>query len=260
MHISGVEITFADVTQDRICVVLRPTGPTGTLTLQLLTPDQHTIRTITRPSGICYETFDIPNPPSAEYSYLKAIWSVPTGSPTALFPYHIKALGLYWHSRYAIPDENECSGNSQTIYFTGPGNCTNIPTCNYQQSSGKSEWLTRVDINGTGLSSTIGYLTKERHCNQVPWPRFRARNIASGCPACASPYDNLALDGTVAVNESHPDLVCGDRIFIHQIGERIITDTGNLPLGNIQVDHYSGVQGCNCQDNIGYKITIKLFN
>ena len=46
-----VDITGADITQDRIHVDLSPSGLTGTLKLELVTPDYHLIREVSRSSG-----------------------------------------------------------------------------------------------------------------------------------------------------------------------------------------------------------------
>jgi len=251
-----VEITFADVTQDTIHIILTPGNQSGTLSISLTGPAYHVIRQAPRSSRSHNETFDIPNLSPGEYSQVKATWTLAGGAHSAYYNHHIKVLGMYNHTRYNLFSENQCGGDSVNYSSTGPGDCINIPNCNYSTAAGRSQWLSEVQENGGGYSTSGRYVSWEWECTAVPPPRLRILNFAAGCPRCQGlPLGN----DTVAVAPNHDDLKCGDRVFIHEIGTKTVTDVGGNLAAN-QLDHYAGLGPCNGASTIGQKMTIKLFN
>jgi hypothetical protein len=70
---------------------------------------------------------------------------------------------------------------------------------------------------------------------------------------------NLGVDASVAVMPNHPDLACGNNVFIHEVGTRKVVDKGG-GLAVEQLDHYAGASGCNREGgSIGVRKVIKLF-
>ena len=61
------------------------------------------------------------------------------------------------------------------------------------------------------------------------------------------------------VSPSHPDLDCGDTICVYGHGTHTVVDTGG-GVAEGELDHYTGVSGCNVCTAPGDDImTIKLF-
>jgi len=261
------DITYANVTEDKIHVNLEPSGLTGTLKLELTgTGASHTIREVVRTSGSYDETFDIPNLAIDEYTKVKATWTVDGRVSTDEYDYHIQVLGVYRHSRYVISNESCYSGSSESFCYTS-GNCVNTSCSWTTGGSGKSNWFSAMTINGSGYSSSLGYVTFEQWCQNNGYPPpsectgrlLRDLTISSGCPECSG-YD-LGVNNTVAVISGHPNLNCGDRVFVYEVGIRTVTDKGSLPNGQYQLDHFVGLQDCGTTyTDIGNLMTIKIFN
>ena len=56
----------------------------------------------------------------------------------------------------------------------------------------------------------------------------------------------MTINKTVAVQEYHPLLNCGDNVYVRTVGVVTVADFGGrMAHGNNQLDHYSGVSGCN---------------
>jgi len=259
------DITYANVTEDKIHVNLEPSGLTGTLKLELTgTGASHTIRQVTRTSGSYDETFDIPNLAADEYTKVKATWTVDGQVSIDEYDYHIQVLGVYRHSRYNLSNEVCHSGPPESFCYT-TGNCT-ITSCTWHtDGSAKSDFLSDLVIQGSGYSSTLGYVTREGWCQNNGYPPpggceghlLRDLSIGNGCPKCVG--QPLQANETVAIDPDHPILKCEDRVFVHTVGTRTVTDHG-YEVVEQQLDHFIGLADCNPVTDIGNLMTIKLFD
>lgn len=70
---------------------------------------------------------------------------------------------------------------------------------------------------------------------------------------------SVAPNSTVAVSPTNRQLSCGARVFVPGVGTRLVTDNG-AGLRDDQLDHYSGVSGCNrTAGTIGTAPAFRLF-
>ncbi len=182
------------------------------------------------------------------------------GNPKAIFQYRFKVLGDYRHTRYNTPTESFCTGSLQSFCYTsagcGPANCSN-----WQTSSAKSGWLTQVAQNGSGSHSMLGFVSREWVCSTPAGCTTKVRQVPSPCPACTGL--TVIPGATVAVQEGHGELQCGNKAFVDGLGTFTVTDTGGN-LANLfdQLDHYAGISGCRREggDAVpGTRKTFKLF-
>ncbi|MBN1551522.1 hypothetical protein JW979_08635 [bacterium] len=278
-----VDIVNADVTTDAIQLRLEPRGVSGTLTLELIDPDSHIIRSEVRAgsTGTLTETFDINNLAVGEYQKVKATWDVsgvvvedefelPEGQ-------RLDVLGFYEHTQYNTPREADCGGNATSACLITDNQCT------YQQIDLRSEFLDEAIQNGSGTSINHGRLQWGAWCANNGYPP------PSGCAPANEPVrtfeevaiyegacgDPIVANGTVAVgldpddlSPQNPDnLACGDKIFIYHPDypelQVIKTVTDRCPgcTNEQHVDNYVGESGCN--ENTftypGNPMTIRLF-
>ena len=254
----NVSIASASIPGNQVVVELLPLAAWGTLKLEVAGPDvSYPLAEEARFSGRHSLLLRPQSLPIGEFDHLTATWTVGGSSTSRDFPFRFKVLGDYLHTRYNVPDEQSCSGSPQPFCYND-GDCT-LPPCQWQTGgTGKSGWLEEVLQNGSGFSQTLGFVSLEWFCSSPLECSLALRNLTvdSGCPAC--PGGSLADGSTVAVRPDHPDLGCGDRVFILDLGVRLISDHGQLPALD-QLDHFAGVSGCNAPDSIGRRRTIKLY-
>ena len=256
-----VRITSADVTKDRIGVKLSPSGLSGTLTLKLTTPNNHTIRQVTRSSGTHTETFNITGLPTGEFRRVEATWGPINGvTASATRNYRIRVLGNYRHTRYNTPIEARCSGSSTSNFQYNEGKngtCGGIPcsTVGWTLATAKPVWVREVGENGSGVHRGAGLLSQEWSCTEPsPQTGVRMRKVSAPCASCGG---SLTKNKSVATRSGHPYLKCGNRVYVHGVGVVTVKDTG--ALAEAQLDHYYGKTACNDAPTIGTKKTIKLY-
>src|SRR5262249_54070573 len=133
----------------------------GTLILELIGTGNHTVRTVQRSSGNYNETFDINNLSRGEYTQVKATWNVGQGSASGEFNYHIQVLGNYRHSQYNTPAENTCTGTPARAYITNG-------QCQFTQTTLRSDFIGRVNLNGSGRAINFGDVKREVTCLRNP--------------------------------------------------------------------------------------------
>lgn len=251
-----VDITSADITQDRIHVDLSPSGLTGTLKLELVTPDYHLIREVSRSSGSYNENFDIPNLSEGEYNYVVAKWIFSWGYVFDYYSYHIKVLGNYRHTFYNTPDESGCSGSNSWFSYT-VGTCQ-VTDCIWHDAQGRSGWLNEIEENGSGRGISGHIYVLEHYCTGNRYSPGLRRTDQT-CPACGGTLST----SDVAINENHDDLSCGDQVFVYQLGGSpggvyTVRDYGG-GLSMRQLDHYYGTSDCNDVPGSQYRMTVKLY-
>ena len=256
-RIPSVEITGAAVNHDRISITLAPTGTTGDLTLRLTGPggNSHTIRTVGRTAGTYDETFDIPNLTTGEYDKIEASWHVNGADYTHDFAYHIRVLGDYRHSQYNIPHENRCGGDAVNVYITDAA-------CNFTPATLRAGFVAQVNLNGSGVSIDHGNLQREAFCLRRGGAPADARGrsfrqvgaFTGSCNGNTGALNNT----TVAHRPRHPHLGCNDRVYIHAVGIKTVTDL--CPgCAVAQLDNFTTDTACAGIRDLGNFMTIKLF-
>ena len=297
----GVDITSADITNDRIHVDLEPANLTGSFTLELfrpanpqiasqINPFTHQIRQEEKASGGYDESFNITGLAIEVYRKVIARWVVDGVTSTDEHDYHIQVLGLYFHTFYNTPDEDEARCRDQGVRdFTwsrsthqGGVGCNNTD-CVSSTSEGQFRWLFEIDENGSGIDSNDDIFSRESWCNrnlEADDPaRIELRRTRQTCPTCVTrDAQNVIIDMApliagqdVAINAEHDLLGCDDRVFVHGLrnpnsaanapgGIYTVRDNGGI-LANNQLDHYHGISACNVvPDTRRNLMAIKLFD
>lgn len=269
VDVIDVQVQSADVTQDSIVVHLSPSGVSGTLRLELRGSTTHVIREEQRAGGIHNEAFNIPNLAEGEYTQVKATWKVQEASTSGELDYHIKVLGKYRHSQYNTVAESTCTGGDDRAYLITE-NASGISQCfsagQFTTTTLRSSFIDQVNLNGSGRSINFGDIKRDFFCpttseapQDAPGITFRQTPIT---PSCAG--GTLGND-TVAVGPHNQNLSCGDRIFIHGIGVKTVTDAcpgcpNRLGPGVVdQLDNYTTDDRCSGIIDLGDFVTIKLF-
>jgi hypothetical protein len=258
-----VDVQFADVTQDRIEVVLAPPTVSGTLTLELVDPGSHVIRSEVRSGGGYTESFDIPGLTPGEYSQVKATWEVDGVPVVDGHGYRMEVLGNYRHSQYNTPDEANCTGALAPAYVTTGGQttsqCFNNPNLFYNTTL-PSDFISQVNLNGSGTTTSFGLVQIDAFCpqttgapNDAPGKTFRQTTLQTACG------NSSVDDTTVAACLKDPPLDCGDQVFIHGVGIKTVTDNCPGCCGRAQLDNFTTLSGClGVITDIGNFMTIKV--
>jgi hypothetical protein len=234
----AVAILSASIPEDRITVELAPQGVSGTLTVELVQGGTtHTVFSDTRGGGVHNISFNIPNLPTGEFSQVRATWQAGGQNPSAIYNYHIKVLGMYRHTQYNSPHENNCSGDPSpvTIYAINNNSCVQTPNATM-----RGGFIDRVlnPTYGTGSGHSINYgdVGKEFFCSPRPYPTARRDIVISGSMGTLS-------NSTVAV---HPDSGAHEpnaQLYIHGVGVKSVTDTCGV-CGAARIDHYTTNMAC----------------
>ena len=280
----GIDITSADITNDRIHVDLEPANLTGTFTLSLFraadseNPQDnpaftHQIRQEEKASGSYDESFNITGLAAGEYRQVIATWEVNELTAADEHDYRIQVLGRYDHTFYNTPDEDgqRCREVAREDPFDyTEGGCRIIHDCETTEAQGRFRWLEERFENGSGLDRNDQIFSGEGFCapaddvNQ----RYFVRLSGQTCVFC-EPIDNALRAGLdVAINRRNEHLRCNDRVFVHTLpntaggtagGVFTVRDRGG-GVGVTEFDHYHGISDCNIvpgnRDNL---VTVKLF-
>jgi len=173
------------------------------------------------------------------------------------FPYHIHVLGLYRHSQYNIPHENTCAGPLVPAYITNAA-------CDFTQTNLKRQFVAQVNLNGSGVSPVYGNLQREAFCiGRTGAPADAAdqsfRQVDAIRGGCGGQTGALN-DATVANCRTHPHLSCNDRVFIHTVGTKTVTDFCPACCSTMtQLDNFTTATDCAGILDLGRFMTIKIF-
>jgi hypothetical protein len=252
-RLPSVEIISADVAADSISIRLEPPDRSGDFTLELLGPaGSHVIRREVRCGGIHNDSFDIPSLAGGEYDNIRATWGgIAYNDP---HPYHIHVLGVYRHSQYNIPHENTCVGPAVDVYITDSD-------CNFTQAVLRQQFVNQVNLNGSGVSIAHGNLRREAFCLSPVAPADAInrsfRRVADFHGSCNGNTGALN-NSTVARLPAHRYLTCDDRVHIHTVGIKTVTDL--CPgCAQAQLDNFTTDAACAGIRDLGNFMTIKLF-
>lgn len=252
-----VYILSASIPRNQILFYLGPTGRTGRLTLELLNGGtvRYTFGTWPLSSNRYRTDFHITHLPTGDFDQLRATWNVYGTNYSTVYPYRFKVLGQYRHSQYNTPSESACSGPRQRAYIT-------TAACNFTPTRLRSGFISQVNLNGSGISIRHGNLQRERFCiGRSGAPAGSAnrsfRQVAAIRGSCGS-NTGLLNNTTVARLPSHPDLNCGDRVYIHTVGVKTVTDL--CPgCAQDQLDNFTTQIACARITDLGNFLTIKLY-
>lgn len=252
-----VDIIEADITNDRIRVVLNPTNESGQFVLTLIGDTNVVLFNGTLSgSGTPYEfSFNPRTLPVGQFREVEAVWTV-NGTPNrGTRNVAFRVLGTYRHSQYNTPAESSCAGPDRRAFITNSA-------CSFTATTLRNSFINQVNLNGSGRSINFGDVKREFFCvtqrSAPPGSRttsFRPEAIA---PACQTTLDNT----TVARRPNHPFLECGDQILIVGLGGgagTLKTVTDLCPgCPNNQLDNYTTDPACAGIRDLGPFTTIRL--
>jgi hypothetical protein len=159
----SVTVTSADIVADKIAVTMAPSTLNGTLTLTVNGPGiSFTLFQGLEQGNSINFSFNRPQLPSGQYTYVQASWNIPgSGTATSTANDSFDVLGLYRHSQYNTPYESTCTGTAGTAWvITG--------SCNFTQTTLKSDFMSQLFINGSGVSLSNGSLHYYTQCSNYP--------------------------------------------------------------------------------------------
>ena len=233
---------------------LGPAGSTGTLSLVLVgAGGNHLIASGERAAGAVTEQFNVSGLPTREFNEVRATWNVDGARAMDTRPFSIDVLGLFRHSQYNIPHEDQCQGAPVPAYVTDAA-CNGTPTTH-------RKFFSQVKLNGSGVSIDHGNLTREAFClRQSGAPAdaqgrsFRiVQDFHGGCGS------NTTLDNsTVAACRGRAELPCGSRIFIDTQGTKTVTDFCPACCGHDQLDNFTTDPACAGIVDLGSFMTVRL--
>ncbi len=254
VNVYKVMITTADVTVDQIVYELGPIGTEGTIQIDLVGDGNGDHNLINSENRIGLEeqyiqSFDIDNlPENQKFHQVRVLWDLDECTIEEVFDFpanrRLHVLGMYEHTQYNTPTENDCGGTPSTA-------CITDTHCNYTEVEMLSGFVPELFENGSGVSNDYGALQWGDYCWRIAgYPRPEncafARTFGQVDEIVGSGGDVIPGQ-TVAIHENHPILNFGDQIFANNIGELSVSDL--CPVCNDDnyhhIDHYGGESGCN---------------
>lgn len=252
-----VNVTEASITENQVAVQLSPWFLSGRLLVEAVRSDDSraVLSDDTRAGG--NYTFSFRNDSLAEgaYTYVRATWSAfgPNAAvhPNGTRPVIFQVLGSDRHSQYNVPYEGTCTaGRVAREVFTSP--CSGL-----YQTFLKYDFANQVDLNGTGVSETVGILhtAAGTSCSGQGAHYYNIPSVTG--------KDGRAVDDTtVAKRTQHPHLNLDDQVFLAGApGIRLKTVTDACPgCAERQLDNFNTVAACsgNAVGDYGNFLTIRL--
>ncbi len=211
----GIDITSVDI-ENGITVAIEPSSMLGILqvTAEYNNGLIHEILNDIVTGGTHIVPFNVENLPEGEYTSIIATLTSGDSSIQASYYYYFTVLGIYLHTQYNTPIENECGG-------TAANACLSDTQCQYTSITLLSDFISEVYENGSGESAEYGSLQWGNYCWTTGYPLTspcgtsntfaQVNNIIGSCGS------SVQAGQTVAVHPNHPVLQCGDIIYIHTI-------------------------------------------
>jgi len=245
-------VSSASIPSDQISVTLGPPGLSGTLTVELLGGASHTLYQGTRPAGSHNISFNVPNLPGGqEFTHVRATWSVRGSQAQDTHAYHFKVLGVYTHTQYNTPQEDECGGipTPITVY---DNSCVITP--NAQMLDGFIfRVLNLIGGTGSGHSRDYGLIKHEFYCAS---PQNQAARRNQTLTGAYGPVGNT----TIAVCPGSSDLdVSGRQVYIHGQGVKTVTDLCPRCCTGTKIDNYTTSTACSGIGSLPDAMTIILY-
>lgn len=255
VDLTGIEIQSASLADNEIWIDLQPANAYGTLHVYL---DDLLVDSFPTPGGPILTGFGQVTrlPRGREFHTIRVEWEIEQGVCRAQFDYRFKVLGTYRHTQYNIPDLSDptCDAGTVTQVFITDDECR------FEQDDLPEPFRAQTAMNGRGRTEEHGVIANEFYCFEdgtppqeaLPEYTFRRQQEAEG--ACG-PVD---VD-TVAVREDHPDLQCGDEIYIYGVGVKRVTDYCPGCLIQ-QCDNFTWDPRCTGIVDLGNFPTFKLYS
>jgi len=214
----SVSITDADLENNNVNVTISgPTGPTYVLTVTANGSSNNVQVSANNGSavgtGSYTVSFNRPSMPADTYTQVTASWNGMSNTLTLSRKWDVK--GLFRHSQYNTPSESACTGTGQTAWVFNT-------QCTFTQVSLRSDFVSQVYTNGSGISMNYGALQfnngstcSGRYPNGANTTNsfLMVSTITGSCGTAVS----SGYSGTVAVSPNPAvaggPYVCGDNIL-----------------------------------------------
>ena len=275
--VTSVSITNASITGDNVAVTTSgPSGTSGTLMVTVSgAAGSFTLynNTSAGPGNYSFG-FQRNSLATGQYSSVRASWV--TGSASggesssqmtsqATSPVSFDVLGSYHHTQYNSPWENACTGAPAAAVIT-------TSSCSLTNSTLKSDFISQVNLNGSGFSLSWGGVQKEALCTKAPYNAPNNDSFRKKSPPAGSCNSNTGAlnSNTVAVDPnslSNGLFQCGDQILIVDTSGstkavKTVTDKCPACAGQAHMDNYSTSQSCSSGEvgdyGTGHYQTIRL--
>ena len=191
----NVQITKADIVNDVITVVMTPNTLNGTLTLTVNGPNiSYSLFQGLEQGNTVNFSFNRPQLPLGAYTNTQASWNI-AGSGTAVANSDVSfnVLGVYRHSQYNSPQESSCTGTPTPAWII------NLSNCSFTQTTLKSDFISQVALNGSGVSQTYGNVQVTTQCSNYPSGANSGNSFAQVTTINGSCLQPVVAGQTVAV-------------------------------------------------------------
>ena len=156
VNVFSATVTGESLSQGTVGVNLSgPSSAVGALTVSLVgSSNTYTVAYGSGSVGPGSYTVTLNRPAIAAdlYSSVKVDWKVASQDVSGSTGIKWKVLGLIRHSQYNTPAENSCSGSPNNAWII------NLSSCSFKPISLRSDFISQVYINGTGVSGSYGIL------------------------------------------------------------------------------------------------------
>ena len=106
-------------------------------------------------------------PPAVIGGILRSASVAGSGTASGTMSVNFDVLGTYRHSQYNSPQESACTGTPGTAWVINLGICT------FTQTTLKSDFISQVGINGSGISQSYGGLPNTVFLLSMDKPMFK---------------------------------------------------------------------------------------
>ena len=254
----NVQITKADIVANQITVSMIPTGLSGTLTLTANGPSiNKQLYSGVQSGGTTTFPFSRTTLPVGSYTYVKATWNVSgSGTVSATQSVSFNVLGVYRHSQYNSPQESYCTGTASQGWFVNINNCTFTPT------TFKSDFISQVGINGSGIAQNGQKVQRTHQCSNYPSGANADNALAAVTTINGSCLQPVVADQTVATYPYPPDNTaswnCSDSIELvtssdANLAQKTVKDSCPACSGDFRgaaghIDNYTSAPYCSGHD------------
>ena len=253
--------------------LVAPGGTAGDLTLNLYGENDTYTQDFTSLSpGSQKLDFDLTSVPPDTYSTADGTWNANlsdgSGAQSVNVPSVTLAkewiyLGLTRFSQYNAPYESQCSGGSQPMYVFDRSSCT------YASGQLNAKFISKTQLNGTGMSINYGLLKPIRITNagklckgKLP-PGASSLNtfvqvstVTGSCNTAIAANHSVATFPNPNGKEETPLLLCKDSLNLDQADNttaytRVVADKCPACIDGNHIDSFTDNQACDAHGAIG---------